>query len=635
MPLEIARSLQISPKADAVELAAGDALDGSLVMLAEGLGGKGTGWLPAWIAVRGLLDALAIPGEQCSFVGAAEPSPADQDDSGSLQVGEGPKRVLGKVWTAWRRTPTQPGASLEEACARIGDLVARIPQLGLSMSGQVASCTALVLRGDRVEVAQCGGTAAWRFNPRTQTLESLSVSDTVSGLLQYVEQPGADPSARLAGLGPHTPSIQVLQKLAAQGVRMTFRALGTTDRPARITTEQIELDDVLLLTTQDLFDQVGGRRIAEILGSGCRDGTPLQALCESLIAAAKEAKPEGRHGVVLAAVRSRLVPRAATVPVSSAKAGVEPIKQGPSSVHATPSRDRPDGEAVSATQLLRHPLDYDGRRITTEGRLTYGFEHSNFAGAWAELPPEFLKRHPEWADSAGYAGYVRITGLWQARAVDQYGYGSFGHMGLYGSCLSAEYVDEVPARAVTTVGPGELGPRLGELMGQVVEARVQIVIGHELCKFDEFIEVSDARLGLRARIGHDPTARPARLLLWIEDGAPRILRCEWLGESQDLPVPRISISQLPEYADHIVEVSGALEVGDYWPRLGAFELVPSEFATDPLHSHYGRTEPVPEGIRLWRRRIKASGGRLQVTVRGTVLGEWKKLSAYRLKVSEP
>lgn len=290
-----------------------------------------------------------------------------------------------------------------------------------------------------------------------------------------------------------------------------------------------------------------------------------------------------------------------------------------------------DGEPVRAGQLLLHPLDYDGRRITAEGLLTSGFEHSNFAGAWVESSHGWRERHPEWARRFHeYEGFVRITGLWRANAEERDG--GFGHFGLRNRCLLAECIDEIPATPRTMVSPGQLRLLLDALAGELVEASVPVVTGHEICRIDGLPDLSDHQRVSYQRRGLDPTEQMARLLLWIERKIPHILRCEWLGEARAHPVPRVSAAELPAYAGHIVEVEDRLETREYWPRLGPCEVIPPEITTtDRAHMAFGYSTPPPEEIELWRRRIAAGGGALKVLARGKVLDGGKKMSAYRLQ----
>lgn len=294
-----------------------------------------------------------------------------------------------------------------------------------------------------------------------------------------------------------------------------------------------------------------------------------------------------------------------------------------------------DGEPVRAGQLLLHPLDYDGRRITAEGLLTYGFEHSSFAGAWMRPPDGWREQHPECArEFHGYERFVRITGLWRANADERDG--GFGHFGLRNRCLFAECIDEIPATPRATVSPGQLRLLLDALAGELVEASVPVVTGHEICRLDDLPDLSAYQRVSYPRKGLDPTEQMARLLLWIEHQVPHILRCEWLGEARALPVPRVSAAELPAYADHIVEVEGRLETGKYWPQLGPCELIPPEITTtDRAYMAFGYSTPPPEEIELWRRRIAAGGGALKVLVRGKVLDGGKKMSAYRLQQLPP
>lgn len=294
-----------------------------------------------------------------------------------------------------------------------------------------------------------------------------------------------------------------------------------------------------------------------------------------------------------------------------------------------------DGEPVHAGELLRRPLDYDGRRITTEGLLTFGFEHSNFAGAWMKPPYGWIERHPERIRSYHtYEALVRVTGVWRANADEQNG--GFGHFGLRSRCLFAEHIEEIPARPRATVGPGQLRARLDEVEGELVEASVPVVTGHELFRFDDLPDLSKYQRVTYERKGLDPTEQMARLLLWIERRVPHIVRCEWLGEARALPVPRVSAAELPAYAGHIVDVEGLLLAREYWPRLGPCEIIPPEITTTSrAYMAFSRSTPPPEEIELWRRRIAEGGGALQVSARGMVLDGGKKLSAYRMQQSPP
>lgn len=295
-----------------------------------------------------------------------------------------------------------------------------------------------------------------------------------------------------------------------------------------------------------------------------------------------------------------------------------------------------DGERVSATQLLLHPRDYDGRRVTVEGLYSWGMEHCLLVGAWVEGPEAGIEEPQEWSNAFhGEAAFVRITGLWSAKAE---GLRGFGHWGLYKSCLFAERIEEIPAQPRLSLGPGQLRPLLDAPGAELIEALVPIAVGHDFFKIDDLPPLSVyERLNYEHELrGRDPVELTARLLIWIERGTLHVLSCEDIGLPREYPVPRISVAELPGYTGQIVDVEGLLEVGEYWPRLGPYELIPPEITTTERYyeaSYYANSPP--EEAQLWRQRIEAAGGSLPISVRATVLtelGRGKQLSAYGLRV---
>jgi hypothetical protein len=269
-------------------------------------------------------------------------------------------------------------------------------------------------------------------------------------------------------------------------------------------------------------------------------------------------------------------------------------------------------ERVRVVDLLRRPRHFDGRRITAVGLWRSGFESSWFAGAW-------LTRPESWPYSGGRheQTYVRVTGTWRAGTERV-----FGHLGIAKATLEADAIERIPLVTTSAVGPGELAAQLDALEGELVNATVPFGIGHEWSVVDgiplTFPVDRDAR---------DPIERLARVVVWVERGTLAILETAWLGEPRAVPIPHITADELPAHRGRIVDVSGELSTGEYWPRLGDIQLVPPEVTTTARAAlAYGRMTPEPDEVLQWRARLAA--GPMQVRARGTMT-RWH-FSAYRL-----
>lgn len=395
MWLDIACALQQGSHDDkAHDLAAGEHQDGTMVVLTEGASADWASWLAARLSVRAFFDALGVPAERCHFDGFADRIPQTWSVYGIQRDAAAAEHACGKLWAEWQRTPAEPGASLVEICGRIGRVIERIPELELKLMPQWASFTGLSLRGDRLEIVQCGSNSVWRYDPEDETLRVLSPSDTIRGILRYAEQPGADPSGWLADFAPGGTTLEKLREMEPRLMDIGWRALGLKGG-ARLWTAQVKPGDVLLLCTKRVLDVQGAEQISPILNFAIPEGADVQSVAADIVMGAVREDDRYSYGAIIAVVRADGAPRR---------------KRRPRSVAPATRTGKHDGEAVSAAQLIRRPLDYDRRRITTEGWLTYGFEHANFAGAEIELPRDFLQRCEKLPDRyVGYAGFVRVT----------------------------------------------------------------------------------------------------------------------------------------------------------------------------------------------------------------------------------
>jgi hypothetical protein len=155
-------------------------------------------------------------------------------------------------------------------------------------------------------------------------------------------------------------------------------------------------------------------------------------------------------------------------------------------------------------------------------------------------------------------------------------------------------------------------------------ASVPIRIGHQLSTVDglplRFPLDRDAR---------DPLEYRARAMVWVERGEIELLESTWEGTPTPVAIPQVSPNELAAHAGAIVDVEGELFAGEYWPTLGAMELVPPEITTTSRSSAaFGRSWPIPEEVTSWQQRL--AGGPLRVRVRGTVMRH--HFSAYQLEV---
>lgn len=186
----------------------------------------------------------------------------------------------------------------------------------------------------------------------------------------------------------------------------------------------------------------------------------------------------------------------------------------------------------------------------------------------------------------------------------------------------------------------ELLARMHELERMKIRVDASLVHGFKVLTTDGLgLEAPFARLGALPDHPTDPQTYPVVLDVFVRDGAVELLRLHEISAPTPHPVPNLSLDDLLRapvaHMASIVDVTGILHAGDYWPMLGPVELVIPELAASTRYSHW-RCDPPPEPLVRWQSRLHQRPYRIRA--RGYFEcdddGNFGRLLSYRVKIVE-
>lgn len=221
-----------------------------VLVAADGLGGHGTGWLGARLAVRVLVERFARPGTEVRFVGAAE---AEATQSA---------RWVGGLYEECAASLRGPLASPRDLAAVLSEIdrvmAARVP------GGMVAGCIAATLEGARVHGVQAGIGRALLLRAGAHRFESLVV--------EHYMHLVADRMTKYRDLDP----AQIPPNIIVNGLG----DLATSE----VGIDRFEVDlgagDLLLLCSERF--EKPEEEVAAIVREAVDDGAPLDDLARTL-----------------------------------------------------------------------------------------------------------------------------------------------------------------------------------------------------------------------------------------------------------------------------------------------------------------------------------------------------------------
>jgi serine/threonine protein phosphatase PrpC len=193
---------------------------GSLFAVADGLGGHGTGWLAARLAIRALAGA-----HTARFVGVADEVPDEWGWSGALQS----RSAALVIYEACERLLGPLSGELAAAFCELDRAIARIPELPFRLTGPMTSCTAVSLAGTRLSVAHAGIGRALLV--RGGACESLVEEQSVRHVTGPSGERVALPAEVICGaLGLRTP-VETIERDVAPGdiIVLASRRLALPD----------------------------------------------------------------------------------------------------------------------------------------------------------------------------------------------------------------------------------------------------------------------------------------------------------------------------------------------------------------------------------------------------------------------
>lgn len=184
----------------------------------------------------------------------------------------------------------------------------------------------------------------------------------------------------------------------------------------------------------------------------------------------------------------------------------------------------------------------------------------------------------------------------------------------------------------------ELLLHLGDLEGSKVRVDASLVHGFKTLTLDGLgLEAAFAKLGALPDNPSDPQTYPVTLDVFVQDGTIELLRLHEISAPSPHPVPDLSLDELLQdpvaSMGAIIDVTGTLSAGDYWPMLGPVELVIPELSSNTRYSHWP-CNPPPEPLLRWQSRLRKRSYR--VRARGFFEcdddGSFGRLLSYRVKI---
>lgn len=186
----------------------------------------------------------------------------------------------------------------------------------------------------------------------------------------------------------------------------------------------------------------------------------------------------------------------------------------------------------------------------------------------------------------------------------------------------------------------ELLQRIADLESLKVRVDASLVYGFKVLTIDGLgLETAFAKLGALPDNPSDPHIYPVTLDVFVKNGHVELLRLHEISAPTPHPVPDLSLDELQRdpvaHLGAIIDVTGTLSAGDYWPTLGPIELVIPELASHTRYSHWP-CDPPPEPLVRWQSRLRKRSYR--VRARGYFEcdddGSFGRLLSYRVKIVE-
>lgn len=274
---------------------AGAGAEPTLLVVADGMFGYGTGWLAARLAVHVIFERLGKGDSSARYIGAADGYPAEWGWPGADPSREAVQRLYDLCAADLGERAALP-RDLAGLFAEIGRVAENFEKHERWLNGLGIGCTAAVVEGARVRGTHCGVGRALVLRAGAAQLESLTVEHYVHLL------PG-----RLSVDANRIPIEQI-----PKGIICGYLGLRKqTDWIDRFDVE-LQAGDVLLLCSRRL--NITEDIVAGLIREGLRDGVPLDALARII---------EGRSAET---VSSEGVARDVAFVLARARASAAPVR---------------------------------------------------------------------------------------------------------------------------------------------------------------------------------------------------------------------------------------------------------------------------------------------------------------------